>query len=256
MPKLVKLLSKALSQLQTQLLTSREQLTQQQNPDALHDLRICLRQLRSLLQPLRPYLDEATILDRLVKTSMTLTNNIRDREVLIIELKQQQMFELADDYQQHLQSAYLAVAQQAELDTILQQLLSLPAHWQSTFSTQTADQLKRHICHKWRQHNRKLRKLIKQKTPDKHSLRIIIKQLRYSSEIYKSILPNHASKQTQQLKALQALLGTWHDYFVWIEYAQHQTALNALVPVWQQQLAFYEHKSNQALKLLKRDFLS
>ena len=87
MPKLVKLLIKALQQLQKQVVIHQEQWAQQQNPEALHSLRICLRQLRSLLRPLRSQLGEAMVLDGLVKNSMESTNRIRDYEVLIIELK-------------------------------------------------------------------------------------------------------------------------------------------------------------------------
>ena len=105
MPKLVKLLTQALQRLQTQLLMSHEQLTLQQNDEALHHLRVNLRQLRSLLHPLRADLDEAMCLDELVKKTMTSTNSIRDREVLILELRHQQMFDLAQGYQHDLQTA-------------------------------------------------------------------------------------------------------------------------------------------------------
>lgn len=257
MPKLVKLLTQASQQLQTQLLTSHQQLTQQQNPEALHDLRVSLRQLRSLLRPLRADLNEVKVLDGLVKKTMASTNRIRDREVLIIELKQRQMFDLAEDYQRGLQTAYLLVAQQPELEAIHQRLISLPSYWQNSISAPTAQHLEQDICQQWQQQSQKLFKLIEkkqqQKTQDKHRLRILIKQLRYNSEAYQSILPKRASAQTQHLKNLQALLGTWHDYVIFLAHAEQQTELQVLIPIWQQQLQHWEHASDQALKQLKRD---
>jgi len=53
MPKLVKILADVLAQLQKQMTTHQHEWMLQQNPDALHSLRICLRQLRSLLRPLQ-----------------------------------------------------------------------------------------------------------------------------------------------------------------------------------------------------------
>lgn len=257
MPKLVKLLTQISQQLDTGLSTSQQQLTQQQNPEALHDLRVSLRQLRSLLRPLRADLYEARDLDGLVKEMMGSTNRIRDREVLIVELKQQQLFVLADDYQRGLQDAYLHVAEQFELTVIQQRLLSLVQYWQHALSAHTVRQLEKHIRQQWRQQSQKLFKRLQhkqpQKTKDRHRLRILIKQLRYSCETYQKILPKRANAQTLPLKKLQELLGRWHDYSVFLADAEQQTELHVLIPIWQQQLNYWEHKSDQALKRLKRD---
>lgn len=253
MSKLVKLLTEAAQRLQTQLLASHEQLTLQQNNEALHHLRISLRQLRSLLRPLRSYFDEAMVLDGLVKKAMEATNRIRDHEVLICELRKHQMLDLAQNYQQDLQTAYLLVAKQPELETINQRLIHLPQYLHDSISAGVAQQIEEHICQQWQHQSQKLFKLIQQKQHDKHHLRILIKQLRYNSETYQVILPKCASAQTQQLKSLQELLGTWHDYIVFIAYAQQQTELQVLIPIWQQQLHHWEHESDQALKQLKRD---
>ena len=253
MPKLVKLLTQALQRLQTQLLMSHEQLTLQQNDEALHHLRVNLRQLRSLLHPLRADLDEAMCLDELVKKTMTSTNSIRDREVLILELRHQQMFDLAQGYQHNLQTAYLHVAQQPELEAIHQRLISFPQYLQFSMSASTSQRLEKRICQQWKQRSRKLFKLIQQKQQDKHRLRILIKQLRYNSETYQAILPKHSRAQIQKLTLLQEVLGTWHDYFVFLTCAQQQPELNVLIPIWQEQLQHWEHESVHAMKKLKRD---
>jgi CHAD domain-containing protein len=186
---------------------------------------------------------------------MVLTNTIRDREVLIIELKQCQMQELAQVYQQELHTDCLRVMQQLELDAITQRLIALPRHWQHSLSHRTAQHLEQHIEQQWQKQNQKLLKLIQQKIPDKHHLRVLIKQLRYSSETYQTILPKRAIKQVEQLKPIQALLGTWHDYFVWLASAEQHTALVSLIPHWQKKLQYWEQVSNQALDQLKRELL-
>ncbi|GAC1375226.1 MAG: hypothetical protein NVS3B3_11640 [Aquirhabdus sp.] len=253
MPKLVKLLTQATQQLQAQLLTNHAQLTQQQNDEALHHLRVSLRQLSSLLRPLRFSLDEAMVLDGLVKKMMESTNQIRDREVLILELRQHQMFDLADCYQQELQTTYLNVAQQPELEAIHQRLIDLSRYWLDLLSARTAQHLEEHIDQQWQQQSHKLFKLIQKKQQDKHRLRILIKHLRYNSEIYQTILPKRASVQTQQLANLQEMLGKWHDYFVFLTHAQQYPELHGLIPIWQQQLGRWEQESDHALKQLKRD---
>lgn len=253
MPKLVKLLTHASQQLQTQLLTSREQLIQQQNPEALHQLRISLRQLRSLLRPLRADLDEAMAIDGLVKKTMKSTNHIRDCEVLICELRKLELFELAQGFQQGLQAAYLNIAQQPELTAIQQKLLKLIRYWQKSLSPRTAHNLELHICEQWQQQSQKLFKSIHHKKQDKHRLRVLLKRLRYTGEAYQTILPKSARAQTQQFRSLQELLGTWHDYVICIAQAQQQTELQVLIPIWQQQLKHWEHESDQALKKLKQD---
>jgi CHAD domain-containing protein len=247
MPKLIKLLTESMQQLHEQIWVSREQITQQ-HPEALHHLRVSLRQLRSVLRPLRNHLDEAKELDQFVKKNMALTNPIRDREVLIIELKQCQMQELAHVYQQELHADCLRVMQQLELDAITQRLIALPRHWQHSLSHHTAQHLEQHIEQHWQKQNHKLLKLIEQKAPDKHHLRVLIKQLRYSSEAYQTILPKRAIKQVEQLKSLQAFLGTWHDYFVWLASAEQHTELASLIPHWQEKMQYWEHQADRALK--------
>ncbi len=255
MSKLVKILTKVLQQLHTEIAASQAQLTAQQNPEALHHLRVSLRQLRSLLRPLRPHLDEAMRLDRLVKKNMTLTNAIRDLEVLITELKAQDMNDLALVYQKRLSLALLNLGQKLELDSILLWLTVLPGYWRQALTKRTAQDLELHIGLQWRAQSHKLLKLIRQKTPDKHDLRIIIKQLRYNSESYHAIFPKRAKTLTQQLKHLQEVLGTWHDYLIWLIYAESHTELQALIPRWRQQLQHWEHESDQALKKLRRSVL-
>lgn len=251
MPKVIKLLAEASQQLQAQLLTDHQHFIQQQNPDALHQLRISLRQLRSLLRPLRANFEEAMTLDRLVQHVMASTNPIRDREVLILELQQQQMPELTPHYQEEIAAAYLQVAQQPELEAIHQGLCDVSLGWKSV-SAHTAHHLEKHIRQQWQLYTQKLLKLMQHDLQDKHRIRVLIKHLRYSSETYQAVLPQSASTQIQALKDLQAVLGKWHDYLIFLAFAQQQPELQVLIPIWQQQLQHWEHKSDHGLKQFKR----
>lgn len=251
MPKLVKLLTDVLAQLQKQITIHQHEWTLQQNPEALHSLRICLRQLRSLLRPLRSELDYVIVLDQFAKKIITETNHIRDIEVLILELKQRQKSDIAMMYEEKLQINFLNIAHHLEFEPITQSLIQLSSNWKKSISPNIAQRLEHHIAQQWQKQSHKLFKLIQQNIPDKHQIRILIKHLRYHSEIYQTFLPKHATQQTEQLKKLQDVLGTWHDYYVWLNDIEQSQELATLGPIWREQLQYWEEKSNQALKKLK-----
>ena len=195
-------------QLQLQLQASHAHPADPQDPEALHSLRVSLRQLHSLL---RPYLSKAATLDRWVRKSIKLTNPLRDREVLIQELRRLDQTALADVYLTQLQEDIQHVYQALPLEIICAQLNVLPKYWAKKLSTAKSKQLAKHIAKKWRSTRQKLLKAIQQTTPDKHPLRILIKELRYNSESYAVILPKKARTETARLKNLQEILGTGHD---------------------------------------------
>ncbi len=251
MPKLVKLLTDALEQLQKQITIHQHEWTLQQNPEALHSLRICLRQLRSLLRPLRSQLDEVIVLDQRAKKILTETNRLRDIEVLILELKNQQKTEIAMIYEEKLRISFLNITQNLELSSITQSLNHLSLSWKKSISPNLAQKLEHHIAQHWQKQSHKLFELIQDNVPDKHQLRILIKHLRYHIEIYQTLLPKRATQQIQPLKKLQDLLGTWHDYFVWLNDIEQSQELAPLSSIWQEQLRYWEEKSDQALKKLK-----
>ncbi len=251
MPKLVKLLTDILEQLQKQITIHQHEWTHQQNPEALHSLRVCLRQLRSLLHPLRSEFDEVIVLDQLAKKIMTATNPIRDIEVLILELKRQKELQIAMVCEQKLQTRFLDMTQHLEFEPIIRLLIQLSINWQQCISPNMAKKLEQHIAQHWKKQSNKLFKMLQQNDPNKHQLRILIKHLRYHSEIYQTLLPKRATEQTEQLKKLQDLLGTWHDYYVWLNDVDQCQELEILAPIWREQLKYWEEQSDQALKKMK-----
>lgn len=251
MPKLVKLLTNALELLHKQIAVYAKEWLHQKNPEALHNLRISLRQLRSLLNPLRSEINEFKALDQFSKKIITATNRIRDIEVLIQELKREQKTNIVTIYEQKLQSKFLDIDLHPELESITLSLTMLASNWQKTITSNIAHKLELHIAKHRQKQSHKLFKLLQQNDPDKHRLRILIKRLRYHSEIYRALLPKQATQQTEQLKKLQDLLGNWHDYYVWLNEASQCQELETLAPIWREQLQYCEKESDLALKKLK-----
>jgi len=253
MPKLVKLLTNTLELLHKQIAVYAKEWQHQKNPEALHNLRISLRQLRSLLNPLRSEINEFKTLDQFSKKIITATNRIRDIEVLIVELKRQQKLEIATSYEQKLREYFLDISQHFKFESVILSLNKLSSDWQKSITPNVSHKLEHHIAQHWQKQSHKLFKLLQQNDPDKHRLRILIKHLRYQSEIYRALLPKQATQQTEQLKKLQDLLGNWHDYYVWLNDANQNQCqeLKILIPIWSEQLKYWEEQSDQALKKLK-----
>ncbi len=267
---LLPLLNDKLRQLRAQLLASQievsrmqasqapdshEQPAESQNPETLHTLRVSLRQLHSLLLPLGKHLSGAADLDREVKRSLKLTNQIRDQEVLIQELMHQHHPELAQVYTTRLQGEIERVYRELRLDKICKHLDMLPDYWARKVPAREAKQLSRYISAEWLRTRDKLTRSIRQATPDKHRLRLLIKQLRYNSESYAAILPKKMRTETARLKQVQEVLGTWHDVEVWLEAIKVHPDLAILAPNWQQNFAYWDQAADQALLGLKRAWL-
>lgn|GEM_PF-2342798 len=227
-----------------------------QNPEALHTLRVSLRQLHSLLLPLGHHLKGAADLDHEVKKRLKLTNPLRDQEVLIQELIHQNQPALAQVYTTRLQEEVGWVYPQLKLDTICERLATLPEHWARKLSPREAKQLSRLIRTEWVGTRHTLKQSIRQATPDKHRLRLLIKQLRYNSETYTAILPKKVRSETARLKQAQEVLGTWHDVEVWLETIHRHPELAVLESNWQQSLAHWDQAADQALLTLKAAWAS
>ena len=89
------------------------------DPEALHDLRIAVRRLRSLLKPLRGK-DGVVDLERAAAAVGQLTTPMRDLEVLIDELHNRGLGEAANAREATLAAGYAEVVQ----SPVLQQLFT------------------------------------------------------------------------------------------------------------------------------------
>lgn len=215
-----------LRRLETALNEALLRLQQAQDSEALHDLRVCLRRIRSLLRPLRGC-PGATRLDRAAAELGRLTTPLRDLEVLIAELARHRL-----DWQANVRRSDL----QARCRQLLAhpQLIDFPSllhAWPRRFRRTARRTAKYRLNRRLQRQQRQLRRALADTGYDRHHLRLLIKRLRYAAEAYPQRLPLSA-EATAGLKAAQNALGDWHDREVWCLQAEHQADLWPLLPLW------------------------
>ncbi|MTD09023.1 CHAD domain-containing protein [Serratia sp. YC16] len=201
----------------------------QQAPDseALHDLRVCLRRIRSLLRPLRGS-PGATRLDRAAAELGRLTTPPRDLEVLIAELVRHRL-----DWQANArQSDFQARCRQLLAHPQLIDFPSLLHAWPRRFRSTARHAAKHRLNRRLQRQQRQLHRALADTGYDRHRLRLLIKRLRYAAEAYPQRLPLSPCAAAS-LKAAQNALGEWHDREVWCLQAEHQADLWPLLPQWQ-----------------------
>jgi CHAD domain-containing protein len=198
--------------------------------EALHDLRIHLRRLRSLLRPLRK-IGKVAALDEVAAELGALTTPVRDLEVLLKELERRGYTAHAKTRAAGINDSYSNISQSTALERLLQLLNEWPASFRRSEQAGDLRKLKKHITHRLRQQIKQLRQALLLPQSDRHQLRLLIKKARYAIEAYPQLSP--CSKQaTDALKQAQAALGDWHDYFQWCRQAEQQADLQALLPQW------------------------
>lgn len=193
--------------------------------EALHDVRINLQRIRSLLRPLRG-IPGVTGLSSAAADLGKITTPIRDLEVLITELELHQLAWQANTRKTELHRRKLALMSQPLL-THFPTLLHI---WPKTFRRTQPRHIKRRVA---------LR------------LRLLVKRLRYVAEAY-SQLSLITPETVASLKTAQSALGDWHDRFVWCQQAENQQDLWPLLPQWQMALETTREQAEKALLSLSR----
>lgn len=234
--------------LHIRLLACQARLRAETDPEALHDLRISVRRLRSLLRPLRglPGIDR---LEAAAKGVGTLTTPLRDREVLTAQLLQQDHAQAAQRRIGQMRGVYGQVADSQELALLLAVLDAFPSLMRSAQRQQALKGLPKKIHRRLDKQWQQLRKALADPAHDRHRLRLLIKRLRYGAQAYPE-LDRLPGKATQRLKDAQATLGDWHDHFQWLARAQQQPDLVPCVPGWQLALRRAERRADKALDKL------
>lgn len=214
--------------------------------EALHDVRINLRRIRSLLRPLRGIPGVAQ-LDNATASLGQLTTPIRDLEVLIAELARHQLAWQTNVRKTELQSRHLALASHP----LLLRLPNLLHGWPKTFRRAKRRHAKRRVAHRLPRQIQQLRMALADAHYDRHRLRLLIKRVRYVAEAYPqfSLI---SPETTVCLKAAQSALGDWHDCFVWCRQAENQQDLWPLLPQWQTAQETALKRSETALRVLSR----
>lgn len=225
-------------------------------PGALRDLRVGLRQLRSLLKPL----EDLGVLAAPLAAARALaekTGPVRDREVLLKELGDWEPL-LAASLAPALVTARISLAQLPEagrLDMALQQL-NATTTWHDLPSKAAMEQRYEESIRRCRQQLRAaIRQLpppLAEETPEqilgRHELRLLIKRLRYTLEWQ----GNTAGPLMPALKAAQARIGEWHDRYVWIAAAGQEASLAPYATIWHSELCYHADAADAALRALRK----
>ncbi|WP_434518788.1 CHAD domain-containing protein [Pseudomonas sp. NFX1] len=234
---------------QVRLLACRERLAADTDSEALHDLRIAVRRLRSLLRPLRG-LPGVEQLEGAAKALGTLTTPLRDREVLAAELFGRGLNEAAQRRLAGRGKPFARVASSAQLARLLAIVDAFPLFLRAADREGLVDALGKRIDKRLDKQWRKLRKALADPAHDRHRLRLLIKRARYGDEAYPQL--EHAGKKLQRLlKQAQSDLGTWHDRLQWLLQAREDADLAVCKLDWQQQLQEAAGKSDAALDALQ-----
>ncbi|AEF22532.1 CHAD domain-containing protein [Pseudomonas fulva] len=227
--------------LQIALYACRERLQAQTDDEALHDLRVCLRRLRSLLKPLKGAAGSEASQRRAAELGQ-LTGPLRDLEVLIATLRASGEHAAADR----------RLAQRRKGDALVLDSRALPAlfraldEWPQELAAQQAcgelEDLHKKVRRYLRKQRGKLIEALGDAEHDPHQVRLLIKRVRYTAEAYPQLSPLSAA-QLKLLKKGQAALGDWHDHFQWLATAEREPDLRAFIPAWRESMQAAERSA-------------
>ncbi|WP_375739232.1 CHAD domain-containing protein [Pseudomonas boanensis] len=199
--------------------------------EALHDLRINLRRLRSLLRPLRGK-DGVTDLDQAAAEVGKMTTPVRDLEVLIQELRRKGLNGPANVRQDTLAASYAAIIE----SSTLQQFFTCLDEWPTAFRAAEQDGelrgMKKRVLNRLEKQVESLKAALSDPAHDRHQIRLRVKRTRYAADAYPDLSPI-STETAAALKTLQSALGTWHDHFQWCLKAKQEPDLHPLLHRWQ-----------------------
>jgi CHAD domain-containing protein len=233
--------------LEVHLQCCRARLQDSTDVEALHDLRINLRTLRSLLRPLRE-LPSIDLLEQSAADLGRLTNPIRELQVLVAELEQAGLSDVAAQYREGLEPAFQQLLASAELPRLFEVLDAFPQIWRLSAREGCLRGLRRRVRRQFRHDLRHLPRHPDSSDADLHSLRLKVKRLRYCSQVYPELSPL-GPRQLKMLRKMQQLLGDWNDCQYWLLCTAQDQRLTELRKGW---LTRGHDSANQAEALLKR----
>jgi CHAD domain-containing protein len=235
---------------QVRLQACRARLTARTDDEALHDLRIALRKLRSLLRPLRG-LPGVEVLEQATKALGEMSGPLRDREVLLAELNHWEHDEAIRWRRLELDKGYQRVLRGAPLQQLQTILVAWPALWRTAERNRLLPPLGPRTRKQLVRERHRLAEALRDPDHDPHRLRLLIKRVRYGAQAY----PKHAGIPNNAAKALQRAqtsLGEWHDRWQWLERAKVEPDLRLCCAAWQVPLATAEQQAERALVRLQR----
>ena len=217
-------------QLEMAAFHARSRLEARTDPEALHDLRIVVRRLRSLLAPLKKMHEVAAMRGAAAEIGR-LTTPARDLEVIIEELERRGYPTEAAARRVKLQTAYQDIVSDPRMDQLFVELDRLPALVRSLPAESGGVSLEQHIDSSLNKHVDKLHESLGDPQFDRHELRILVKRTRYLIDAFPTLSPL-ANKAAKSLKAVQSALGSWHDHHQWCLRSIDEPDLSPLEHSW------------------------
>lgn len=216
--------------LETALFHAYARLEARADSEALHDLRINLRRMRSLLRPLRA-IGETALLNEAAAEVGKLTTPVRDLEVLVDELERQGLTQQANIRKAVLHSSYGCIVESSTLHLFFSRLDAWPSAFRAAERQGELRPLRKKIAKRLQKQVERLNTALADPQHDRHQLRIQVKRTRYATDAYPELSPISA-EAAASLKAVQSALGAWHDHFQWCLKARQEADLQPLQPVW------------------------
>lgn len=216
--------------LQVAVYHARARLESRTDGEALHDLRIAVRRIRSLLKPFRSMKEVLALSDAAAEVGRQ-TTPPRDLEVMIQELQKRGFPEQAQTRQSRLGSSYAEIVKGWPIKNLLIQLDNWPSMFRMAEINGGLKRIQRQIKKTLRKQIDQLHTAVDDPQFDRHELRILVKRTRYLTEAFPELSPL-SKDAARSLKDLQSALGSWHDHYQWCQKALVETDLRPLEPVW------------------------
>lgn len=191
-----------------------------QPAEALHRLRVALRRVQSRV----PVRDDTAALHRCLRRVLRASSPLRDRDVLIAELRRRGLTAVARRFAAEQAAARAAFATDPALVELQAALAALPP---LAAAAPAAPLLRKPL--------RRLARALQAPVPDWHGLRLSVKKCRYALGDRREAVwqPPLAAL----LRRLQDGLGRWHDREQWLAVAAQDARLAPAVAQWQQEAA-------------------
>lgn len=215
--------------------------------EALHDMRIAARRIRSLLRPFRS-IDEVLPLSEAAAEVGRHTSQARDLEVIIHELEKTGFPKQAQSRKPDLDAHYSMIIDGLVIKNIMTQLDDWPTNFRRVKANGGLKNAKKTVKKALRKQLDKLHSAVDDAEFDRHKLRIMVKRTRYLTEAFPELSPL-SKDAARSLKKLQSALGTWHDHYQWCLKAEIETDLRPLEQAWLS-------SANKALETAEAQLLS
>lgn len=241
-------------QIEVSLYHARVRLEGRTDSEALHDLRINVRRLRSLLKPLRGR-DGVDALDQAAAAIGQLSTPVRDLEVLADELRKHGLNGPASIRETKLESHYTEILQSTELCELFARLDAWPEIARAAEREGELRRLNKLLRKRLHKQMVRLQEALTNMQHDPHRIRLLVKRNRYSADAY----PQHSPispEAVSTLKAVQSSLGDWHDRYQWSLRACQESDLELLRQQWQNEAVKALEEAESKLLVLAGFFAS